>query len=179
MKMSPLSNPFHLSPSSFPSSWNLSVSIALLLSLVMMLTGSNAFRVLREKDSEWFWRMGNQHWGVWSGKYSTLFIFLQRLFLSVTQICVVPKSVVRLCVHLFRCVSVAFSTPEATVVFSLAFSLFLFFLSSSHRAALSLLPRRLRIFTGLQICAMRLNLPWGGRTLTGSIVLMFSKHGYN
>lgn len=32
--------------SSFPSLWNLSVSLALMLSPVMMLTGSNAFRGL-------------------------------------------------------------------------------------------------------------------------------------
>lgn len=143
--MFPFSACFHLSPSSFPSLWNLSVSLALMLSSVMMLTGSNAFRGLEGE--------GLSDFGVWltSGEKCeeentlTFLIFLQHLFLSVTHtVCAAHKSVVLLYIHLVQCVLfLVFSTLEAVVGFSLVSSLFLFF--HSHHVILSLSHRYLAV----------------------------------
>lgn len=98
---------------------------------VKMLSGSRG-RKTQSDFGEWVTSVEK------CGEENTLmlFIFLQRLFLSITHMCVAPKSVVRLCIHLVQYVFVVFSTLEAAVVFFLASSLF-HFLLSSHRAALS------------------------------------------
>lgn len=155
------------------------------LSLVMMLKGSNALGGLEGERQSDFWRMVNQRWELWKGKYSYV-LHLCPVFNCVCQTC-------RICgahtvrhqhiqyIHLIPCIFVVFSTLEAAAVFSLASFPFLFlFLSSHHHPVLSpSLPCCLKIFTRFQICGMSLNFPWGDRTLTGSIFFKSSKHVHN
>lgn len=119
---------FHLSHSSFPSSWNLC------LPHIRALSGNDVNRVkcFREPRGRTTWSDFGE-WLTSAEKYveeNTLmfFIFLQLFFLFVTHVCARHTSVVRFHVHLVLCSFAVFSTLEGEfLVFSITSSLYFFF----------------------------------------------------